>query len=411
MSKEEGTNNTTSAKVRGFAHLHLHTQYSLLDGAITPKKLFSKCAADGMTSAAITDHGNMFGAIDFYLAAKAANIKPIIGIEAYVAPDSRFNKQKSSISDAAYHLILLAENNAGYKNLLKLASIGYTEGFYYRPRIDKEILAELNEGLICSTACLKGEVNAMLGRQDIEAAKRAVEDYLKIFGDSRLFLEIQEHQPTDVPHVRGAVIELAKKMSLPLLATNDCHFLNAADYEAHDALTCISTGKKVPESDRMHYPPDVYVKSSQEMREMFADVPEACDNTLIVAERCNVEIDTKSRHAPSFSPPDKSTPEKYLTKLCYEGAKKRYGKLSPEIKQRLDHELEVIESKGFSSYFLIVWDFCRYAAENNIPTGARGSGVGTVVGYCLGLCNVDPVKYDLLFERFMDPERNEAMVL
>jgi DNA polymerase-3 subunit alpha len=222
---------------KGFSHLHLHTQYSLLDGAIVPGKLFARCIADGMTSVAITDHGNMFGAVDFYLQAKAANIKPIIGIEAYISPDSRHNKQKSSISDAAYHIILLAENNAGYKNLLKLASIGYTEGFYYRPRIDKEILAELNEGLICSSACLKGEVNAMLARQDTEAAKRAVEDYLKIFGEKRFFIEIQDHKPTDAPHVRQAIIDLAKKMSLPLLATNDCHFIDASDYEAHDALT------------------------------------------------------------------------------------------------------------------------------------------------------------------------------
>jgi DNA polymerase-3 subunit alpha len=392
---------------KGFTHLHLHTQFSLLDGAIVPDKLFERCKELGMDSVAITDHGNMFGVVDFYTAALAAQIKPIIGIEAYIAPDSRFNRQKSSISEAAYHLILLAENDTGYRNLLKLASIGYTEGFYYRPRIDKEILAELNEGLICSTACMKGEVNVMLAKQDAEAAKKAVEDYLKIFGPDRFFLEIQQHEPSDAPHVRNAIIDLAKKMSLPLLATNDCHFIDAADYEAHDALTCISTGKRVTDSDRMHYPQDVYVKSPQEMRQMFADVPEACDNTLLVAERCNVEIDTKHRHAPSFKPADGSTPDKFLTKLCYEGAKHRYGKMTDEIKQRLDHELEVIESKGFSSYFLIVWDFCRYAAENNIPTGARGSGVGTVVGYCLGLCNVDPIRYDLLFERFMDPERNE----
>jgi len=407
MPDEQIINKATSANGKSFAHLHLHTQYSLLDGAIAPEKLFTRCAADGMTCVAITDHGNMFGAVDFYLAAKAANIKPIIGIEAYVAPDSRLNKQKASISDAAYHLILLAENNTGYHNLLKLASIGYTEGFYYRPRIDKEILAELNEGLICATACQKGEVNVMLARQDMEAAKRAIEDYLKIFGDKRFFMEIQQHEPTDVPHVRGAIIDLARKMSLPLLATNDCHFLDADDYEAHDALTCISTGKRVTDADRMHYPPDVFVKTPQQMRQMFADVPEACDNTLLVAERCNVEIDTKHRHAPSFKPADGSTPDKFLTKLCYEGAEKRYGEITTEIKQRLDHELTVIENKGFSSYFLIVWDFCRYAAENNIPTGARGSGVGTIVGYCLGLCNVDPIKYDLLFERFMDPERNE----
>lgn len=392
---------------KGFIHLHLHTQYSLLDGAISPKKLFGRCKQMQMDSVAITDHGNMFGAIDFYLQAHSAGIKPIIGLEAYVSPDSRFNRQKSSIADAAYHLILLAENNAGYKNLLKLASIGYTEGFYYRPRIDKEILAELNEGLICSTACLKGEVNAALAKQDEGAARKAVEDYLKIFGPERFYIEIQEHQPTDCPWVRQAAIDLARKMSLPLLATNDAHFLDADDYEAHDALTCLSTGKRVAEAGRMIYPPDVFVKSPEQMREMFKDVPEACDNTLIVAQRCNVEIDTKSRHAPTFHPPDGTTADKFLTKLCYEGAKKRYGKITDEIKQRLDHELEVIESKGFSSYFLIVWDFCRFAAENNIPTGARGSGVGTVVGYCLGLCNVDPIRYDLLFERFMDPQRNE----
>jgi DNA polymerase-3 subunit alpha len=392
---------------KGFTHLHLHTQFSLLDGAIVPDKLFGRCKEMGVDSVAITDHGNMFGVVDFYTAALAAEIKPIIGIEAYIAPDSRFNRQKSSISEAAYHLILLAENNTGYRNLLKLASIGYTEGFYYRPRIDKEVLAEFNEGLICSTACMKGEVNAALAKQDTETAKKVVEDYLKIFGPERFFLEIQQHEPTDSPWVRQAIIDLAQKMSLPLLATNDCHFLDASDYEAHDALTCISTGKRVTDPDRMHYPQDVYVKSPQEMRQMFSDVPSACDNTLAVGQRCNVEIDIKSRHAPTFTPPDGSVPEQFLTKLCYEGAKIRYGKISDQIKQRLDHELEVIESKGFSSYFLIVWDFCRYAAENNIPTGARGSGVGTVVGYCLGLCNVDPIRYDLLFERFMDPQRNE----
>ncbi|MBN1788573.1 MAG: DNA polymerase III subunit alpha [Sedimentisphaerales bacterium] len=392
---------------KGFTHLHLHTQFSLLDGAIVPAKLFERCKELGMDSVAITDHGNMFGVVDFYIAALAAEIKPIIGIEAYVAPDSRFNKQKSSISEAAHHLVLLAENNTGYRNLLKLASIGYAEGFYYRPRIDKEVLAELNEGLICSTACLKGEVNSALIKQDAEAAEKAVEDYLKIFGEDRFFLEIQQHEPTDSPWVRQAIIDLAQKKSLPLLATNDAHFLYEDDWEAHDALTCISTGKRVTETNRMMYPRDVFFKSAGQMREMFSDVPGACDNTLLVAERCNVEIDTKSRHAPTFTPSDGSTPEQFLTKLCYEGAKERYGKIDDLIKQRMDRELEVIESKGFSSYFLIVWDFCRYATENDIPTGARGSGVGTLVGYCLGLCNVDPIRYDLLFERFMDPQRNE----
>ncbi|NIA16760.1 MAG: DNA polymerase III subunit alpha, partial [Planctomycetes bacterium] len=392
---------------KGFAHLHLHTQYSLLDGAISIDKLLKHCGEFNMSSVAITDHGNMFGAVEFYTRALKAKIKPIIGIEAYIAPDSRFDRHKSSISEAAYHIVLLAENNAGYHNLLKLATIGYTEGFYYRPRIDKEILAELNEGLICSTACLKGEVNAMLAKQDEAAAGAAVESYLKIFGENRFFIEIQEHENCDVPFVRQAGIDLAKKMGLGMIAANDAHFLTADDWEAHDALTCISTGKIVTDSNRMQYPKDCFVKSPDQMREMFSDIPQACDNTLAIAERCNVEIDLKTRHAPSFVPPKGETPEEMLTRLSYDGAKKRYGEITDEIKTRLERELEVIEGKGFSSYFLIVWDCCRYAAENNIPTGARGSAVGTIVGYCLGLCNVDPIKYDLLFERFMDPHRNE----
>jgi len=392
---------------KGFTHLHLHTQYSLLDGAIALDKLFARCKELNMDSVAMTDHGNMFGAIEFYIKARSAKIKPIIGIEAYVAPASRFDRQKLRIKDAAFHLILLAENNTGYHNLLKLATAGYTEGFYYRPRIDKEILAELNEGLICTNACLNGEVASALAAGNKAAAEQAVQSYLKIFGTERFFIEIQEHQGTDAPNVRDELIDLAQKMGVGLVATNDVHFLNADDREAHDVLCCLSTGKKITDEDRMRYPPDVYLKSSDEMRTLFADVPEACDNTLAIAERCNVKLDLKTRHAPKFVPQDGSSPEEYLTKLCNSGAKKRYGKITPPIKERLNRELEVIESKGFSSYFLIVWDFCNYAVKNNIPVGARGSGVGTVVGYCLGICDVDPIRYDLLFERFMDPERDE----
>ncbi len=392
---------------KGFTHLHLHTQYSLLDGAIPAKKLFARCNELGMDSVAITDHGNMFGVVDFYTQAREAGVKPILGIEAYIAPESRFEKQKGGIKDNTYHLILLAENLTGYHNLLKLSSIGYTEGFYYRPRIDKEILAELNEGLICTTACIGGEVPAALARDDLEAAQKAVESYLEIFGPERFFIEVQEHDATDMPDVRDKLIELAKKNGVGLVATNDVHFLNEADYEAHDALCCINTGKKVTEPDRMKYPTSVYLKSSDQMRQLFADVPEACDNTLKIAERCNVDLDLTSRHAPVYTPADGSTPEEFLTKLVYEGAKKRYGKVTDEIKQRIERELGVIEGKGFSSYFLICWDFCDFASKNNIPVGARGSAVGTVVGYCLGVCDVDPIHYDLLFERFMDPERDE----
>jgi len=391
---------------KGFTHLHLHSQYSLLDGAISFGKLLARCKKLHMESVAVTDHGNLFGAVEFFTKARVADIKPILGIEAYVAPGSRFDRTKTRISDAAYHLVLLAENNVGYQNLLKLASTGFIDGFYYRPRIDKEILAELNEGLICTTACIKGEVTAAMACGDENAARAAAESYVKIFGPERFFIEIQSHEG-DGPNVCQGLADLAEKMGLGLVATNDVHFLEESDHEAHNCLCAISTGKRWDDPDRMIYPSDVYLKSPREMRQLFSDYPEACDNTLTVAERCNVELDLKTQHAPRFEPPDGSTPEDYLTNLCIEGAKERYGEITETIQARLDRELDVIESKGFASYFLIVWDFCKYAHEKKIPLGARGSGVGTLVGYCLGLCNVDPIRYDLLFERFMDPARNE----
>ncbi len=391
---------------KGFTHLHLHSQYSLLDGAIPFGNLFKHCKQLQMEAVAVTDHGNLFGAVEFYTKAHAAHIKPILGIEAYIAPRSRFDRTKSSITDAAYHLILLAEDNTGYKNLLKLATIGFTEGFYYRPRIDKQILAELNTGLIATSACLKGELACLLANGDEKGAIAVVESYLKIFGPNRFFVEIQNHEDDD-PQINQALINIANKMGLGLLATNDVHFLQEDDYEAHNCLCCISTGKNADDPGRMIYPKDIFLKSPEQMRMLFSDVPEACDNTLALAERCNVELDLKTRHAPSFKPTDGSTPEEFLTKLCYERARQTYGQITDQIKERLDRELDVIESKGFASYFLIVWDFCNYAHQNNIPAGARGSGVGTIVGYCLGLCDIDPLKYDLLFERFMDPQRNE----
>jgi len=401
---------------KGFTHLHLHSQYSLLDGAIAFEKLLKRCKELEMDTIAVTDHGNMFGAVEFYTKAKAAHIKPIIGIEAYVAPRSRFDRTKSSISDAAYHLILLAENNTGYQNLLKLASAGFTEGFYYRPRIDKEILADCSEGLFATSACLKGEIPAQLSGGNEKAAAAAVESYVKIFGPDRFFIEIQIHE-NDEYEVSEALIDLANKMGLGLLASNDVHFLEADDYEAHNCLCCISTGKNADDPTRLVYPKDVFLKGADEMRQLpklearnskfEADWDRACDNTLAVAERCNVELDLKHRRAPGFKPADGSSAEEFLTKLVLEGAEQRYGKITEQIKVRLDRELEVIKSKGFASYFLIVWDFCNYAHKNNIAAGARGSAVGTLVGYCLGLCDVDPVRYDLLFERFMDPQRNE----
>ncbi len=391
---------------KGFTHLHLHSQYSLLDGAIPFGRLFARCKKLGMDSVAVTDHGNMFGVVEFYTKALAAGVKPIIGIEAYIAPGSRFDRTKTSISDAAYHLILLAEDQTGYQNLLKLASAGFVEGFYYRPRIDKEILAECHEGLICTSACLKGEVTAAAAAGDRKAARRVAEGYLKIFGPERFFIELQSHEGDD-PAVCQTLIDLANELGVGLVATNDVHFLEEEDHEAHNCLCAISTGKLASDPGRLIYPSDVYLKSAAEMRELFPEVPEACDNTLAIAERCHAELDLSTRHAPRFSPPDGSTPEDYLTRLCDEGAKQRYGEITSEIKERMDRELGVIESKGFASYFLIVWDFCNHAREQHIPLGARGSGVGTLVGYCLGLCDVDPIRYDLLFERFMDPARNE----
>ncbi|MFZ0034498.1 MAG: DNA polymerase III subunit alpha [Sedimentisphaerales bacterium] len=394
-------------KSKGFTHLHLHSHYSLLDGAISLDELLKRCKQLEMDAVAVTDHGNMFGAVEFYTKALALHIKPILGIEAYIAPRSRFDKQKCSITDAAFHLILLAENNTGYQNLLKLASIGFTEGFYYRPRIDKEILGELNAGLIATSACLKGELATLLARGDEKAAVAAIESYMKIFGPDRFFIEIQNHENDD-PHICEALINLAKKTGLPLVATNDVHFLQEDDWEAHNCLCCISTGKNADDPNRMIYPKDIFLKGAEQMRSCFAEMaPQACDNTLAIAERCNVELDLKTRHAPRFKPPDGTTADEFLTKLCYERAERIYGQITDKIKERLNRELNVIESKGFASYFLIVWDFCNYAHENNIPVGARGSGVGTLVGYCLGLCDVDPIRYDLLFERFMDPQRNE----
>ncbi|MHC5137924.1 MAG: DNA polymerase III subunit alpha, partial [Planctomycetota bacterium] len=382
--------------------------YSLLDGAISAKKLFARCKELGMKSVAITDHGNLFGVVDFYTQAKAAGIKPILGIEAYIAPGSRFEKEKGSgVKGNMSHLILLAENNAGYHNLLKLSTVGFTEGFYHRPRIDKEILAELSEGLICTTACIGGEVPKALIRDDWDAARQAVKDYLEIFGSDRFFLEIQQHANDEYPDLMNKMIELAEEMGVQLVATNDVHFLNEDDFEAHDALCCINTGRKVTDPERMTYPASVFLKSPEQMRELFAEVPAACDNTLKIAERCHVEIELGAQHAPVYHPEDGSTPEDFLKERVYEGAKKKYGKITDEIEERIERELSVISGKGFASYFLICWDFCNYAIENHIPIGARGSAVGTVVGYCLGVCDVDPIKYDLLFERFMDPERNE----
>ena len=393
---------------KGFSHLHLHTQFSLLDGAIVPSKLFKRCNELGMDSVAMTDHGNMFGALDFYRGATAAGIKPILGMEAYFTPTHRTDRS-GTMKDGAFHLILLAENNQGYKNLIQLSSKAYMEGFYYRPRIDMELLEAYHEGLIATSACIGGIIPQMFMAGKEKEAYEAAQKYVNIFGEDNFFIELQEHNYIDAPAVdpNPMMIELAQKMGLGTVITNDAHFLNEGDYEAHDVLTCISTGKIYTDEKRMRYPTDVYLKSPEQMREIFPNIPEAADRTLEIANRCNVEIDLKTRHAPTFTPQDGTKPGEFLRKLVYEGAERLYPEVNEEVRERIEREIDVIDGKGFSSYFLIVWEFCNWAAQHGIPTGARGSGVGTIVGYCLGLCNVDPIKYGLLFERFMDPERDE----
>ncbi len=389
-----------------FTHLHVHSEYSLLDGANRLDRLMERCKQLGMDSIALTDHGNMFGAAAFYQTARAAGVKPIIGIEAYIAPGSRKDKTSRTGKDTSYHIILLAENNTGYQNLLKLSSIGYLEGFYYKPRIDREVLEKYNEGIICTSACISGEIPRLLYRNEPDKAREACEFYKRVFGRERFFIEIQWHN-ADQNALTPMLVELAEEMDVQLVATNDVHFLTADDYHAHEVLTCISTGKKITDEKRMRYPPELYLKSPEQMRDMFRQWPRACDNTQLIAERCNVDIDFSTQHAPVFHPPGGKSADKYLEELCVAGVKKRYGKMTAEVRERLYRELDVIKGKDFSSYFLIVWDFVRYARDNGIPVNPRGSGVGTIVGYTLGISYVDPLKYGLLFERFMDPERNE----
>jgi DNA polymerase III subunit alpha len=403
-----------------FVHLHCHTHYSLLDGACKIPELVKRVKDLGMDSIAITDHGCMFGVIEFFNECTKAGIKPILGMEAYMAPGDRRDRSSASGtgSDAAYHLLLLCENLQGYQNLIKLSSIAYREGFYYKPRIDKETLREYRQGLIATSACLGGEIPSCLSRRDAKAAKKIAETYLDIFGPNRFFIEVQKHVPEqDV--VNPELAELAKKLGVGLVATNDVHFLGEDDHHAHDILCCISMGKQITDDSRLKYPKGLYVKSPAEMREALGNFDQAIENTTRIAAMCDVTLDFSKRYAPVYRveknllkpSADKETAEdaRYLRQLCEEGLDRRYGsrEVSADIRKRLDYELKIITSKNFCSYFLIVWDFCDFASRNGIPVGARGSGVGTMVGYLLGLCNVDPIKYGLLFERFMDPSRNE----
>ncbi len=398
-----------------FVHLHLHTQYSLLDGAIKLSDLFPRAKDLGYDAVAITDHGNMFGAVKFYQQAVASGVKPIIGCEMYVAPGSRFEKRSQKRgADASYHLVLLAKNEAGYRNLIKLVSIGYLEGFYYKPRIDKEVLSAHSEGLIALSACVKGEIPQLVLSGRMDEAKRALHSYLDIFGRENFYIELMRHGLEDEEKANEGLLSLARSEGVRVVATNDCHYLFPEDAEAHDILLCVQTGKRVSDTNRMRMETDqLYFKSPQEMKDLFSDIPEAIENTLRVAEECNFQFSFGEFLLPYYRVPEGYTLESYLRKLAFEGLERRReaGELSPDIpfeeySGRLEYELSVIERMGFAGYFLIVWDFVNYAKENGIPVGpGRGSAAGSLVSFALGITDIDPLRWGLLFERFLNPER------
>lgn len=391
----------------GFTHLHVHTEYSLLDGASKIKELVHHTKELGMDSIAITDHGVMYGVIDFYKAAKAEGIKPIIGCEVYVAPGSRFDREISKGEDRYYHLVLLAENDTGYHNLVKIVSRGFTEGYYYKPRVDKEVLKEFHEGVIALSACLAGEVATKIRQGFYEEAKQAALEHLEIFGEGNYFLELQEHGIDDQKTVNQGLVRMSKETGIPLVATNDLHYVKAEDAEAHDILLCIQTGKKVADEDRMRYDGgQYYLKSPEEMAALFPYAKEALDNTGKIAERCNVEIVFGEQKVPKFDVPEGFTAYTYLKSLCQEGLHKRYQTVTETLQERLDFELSTIEKMGYVDYFLIVWDFIKYAKDHGIAVGpGRGSAAGSIVSYCIGITDIDPIRYSLLFERFLNPER------
>ena len=391
-----------------FVHLHVHTEYSLLDGACRIRDLVEACRQQGMPAVAVTDHGNLFGAIDFYTAATKAGVKPIIGAEVYMAPGDRRDREAKGLQEASYHLLLLAQNMTGYRNLIKLASIGYLEGFYYKPRIDREVLGVHAEGLICTSTCLGGEIPRAFSRHDAKAARAIAEEYLRIFGPERFFIELQDHGLEEQRLINPELDALARRLGVGTIATNDVHYLTHDDVEAHDVLCCISTRSRVNDEKRFKFESDqFYLKSAEEMAAALPDYPEALANTLRIADMCDLEFDFTQRFAPKFDPPERKSADDYLRELVQAGARERYGEITAELRERIDYELDVIAGKGFSGYFLIVWDFVQFAKQQGIPALARGSGCSTVVGYCLGISAVEPLRYGLYFERFMDPERDE----
>ena len=390
-----------------FTHLHVHTEYSLLDGSNKIKEYVKRVKELGMDSAAITDHGVMYGVIDFYRACKEEGINPILGCEVYVAPNSRFDREISGGDDRYYHLVLLAENNKGYENLMKIVSRGHTEGYYYRPRVDMELLREFHEGIIALSACLAGEVPRYIEKGMIEEAEKAALKYEECFGKGNYFLELQDHGIPLQSTVNAALIGMSKKLDIPLVCTNDVHYTYAEDVEPHDILLCIQTGKTLSDENRMRYEGgQYYVKSEEEMKGLFPYAWEAVENTQRIADRCHVEIEFGVTKLPKYEVPDGFTSLSYLEYLCERGMQERYPEGGEELKERLSYELGVIRDMGYVDYFLIVWDYINYAREHDIPVGpGRGSAAGSIVSYCLRITDIDPIKYGLLFERFLNPER------
>ena len=390
-----------------FVHLHVHTEYSLLDGSNKIKEYVSRVKELGMDSAAITDHGVMYGVIDFYREAHRQGINPILGCEVYVAPNSRFDREVTGGDDRYYHLVLLAENNTGYANLMKIVSKGFVEGYYYKPRVDKSLLREYHEGIIALSACLAGEVQRYIVKGLYDEAKKTALEYQEIFGEDNYFLELQDHGIPDQALVNQQLLKMSQETGIGLVATNDVHYTYAEDAKPHDILLCIQTGKKLSDENRMRYEGgQYYVKSPEEMEKLFPYALQALDNTQRIADRCHVEIEFGVTKLPKYDVPDGLTSWEYLQKLCYEGLEKRYGEPTEELKARLAYELDTIRNMGYVDYFLIVWDFIKYAKDHGIAVGpGRGSAAGSIVSYCLGITTIDPIRYQLLFERFLNPER------
>lgn len=392
--------------MQNFTHLHVHTEYSLLDGSAKIKELIARVKELNMSSVAITDHGVMYGVIDFYKEAKEQGIKPILGCEVYVASGSRLNKSASK-DNFYYHLVLLAENNEGYENLIKLVSYGFTEGYYYKPRVDTELLRKYSKGLIALSACLSGPVSKNILQFGYSAALEQAKTYKEIFGKNNFFIELQDHGLEDEQTVNPQLVRISKEADIPMVCTNDSHYIYREDAKAHEVLLCIQTGKTMLDEDHMQYGTDqLYIKSPKEMYSLFPYAPEAAENTAKIAERCNVEITFNDYKLPKFDVPGGKTPYGYLEELCLKGLNEKYNPVTNELSERLNYELNTIKEMGFVDYFLIVWDFIRYAREKGIIVGpGRGSAAGSIVSYCLSITNIDPIKYNLIFERFLNPER------